>query len=74
MDMTVFDTRRSARTNPSLIVLMVVVLVLALFVAWELASEVTFTSTVTQRILPGEVVEQLGLADSPTAPITTTGR
>lgn len=69
--MTVFDTRRSARANPSSIVLMVVLLVFALFVAWELASEVTFTSTVTQRILPEEVVEQLRLADLPTTPITT---
>lgn len=45
----------------------VLTILLVLFLAWELSSELVFTSTVTP-IYPEQVV------DSATSPVSTTGR
>lgn len=47
---------------------MAVTALIVLFLAWEMASEVSFISTVPTPIYPEPVV------DSATAPVTTTGR
>lgn len=71
--MTVFDTRGSARVNPLSIVMLIVAIVMLLLLVWDLLGDLTFINSAGQQLLPGEVFEQLRLADSPTSPITTTG-
>jgi hypothetical protein len=68
---TLFGTH-FARDNrfgvvPMILLSMMVTILLMLFLAWELSSELVYTSTVTP-IYPEQVV------DSATSPVTTTGR
>lgn len=71
--MTVFDARGPAPDSRLASVAIVVAAViiaslLVMFIAWEMASELAFTSTVTTPILPEQVV------DSATSPVTSAGK
>lgn len=71
--MTVFDAQgpapdRGLARLPMVVVAVIVVFLLVMFISWELATEITFTSTVTTPILPDQVI------DSATSPVTTAGR
>jgi hypothetical protein len=47
--------------------------VMLLLLVWSLFGDLILINSPGQQLLPGEVFEQLRLADSPTTPITTTG-
>ena len=71
--MTAFDARRPAPDSRMARVTMVVAAVivaylLVMFITWEMAWEIPFTSTVTTPILPDQVT------GSATPPVTTAGR
>jgi hypothetical protein len=70
--MTVFYTRGRARANRLSIVMLVAIVVL-LLLAWSILGDLTFINSAGHPLLPGEVFDQLRMADSQTAPITTSG-
>ena len=71
--MTVFYTRGRARANRLSIVMLMVAIVVLLLLAWSILGDLTFINSAGHPLLPGEVFDQLRMADSQTAPITTSG-
>jgi hypothetical protein len=50
-----------------------VAIVVLLLLAWSILGDLTFINSAGHPLLPGEVFDQLRMADSQTAPITTSG-
>jgi hypothetical protein len=71
--MTVLDTRGPARVKRLSIVMLIVAIVVLLLLVWSILGDLTFISSAGHPLLPGEVFDQLRMADSQTAPITTSG-